>query len=45
MVSAFAEGKVESTKCALNLSAGRHAASNAKAAVRVSEPKGKKRAR
>jgi len=42
MISAFADGKMENSMCALILSAGPHTASNAKAAVRVSEPKGEK---
>lgn len=39
-ISAFAGGEMKSSKCALNLSAGPHAASNAQAALRVSEPQG-----
>lgn len=41
-VSTFAEGEVKSSKYALNPSAGPHAASNAQAALRVSEPEGQK---
>lgn len=45
VISVFVDGKLESSKCALNLSAGLYAASNAKAAVKVSQPMGKKTAR
>lgn len=45
VISVFADGKLESSKCALNFSAGLCAASNAKAAVKVSQLMGKKTAR
>lgn len=36
----FPEGEMKSSKCALNSSTGPPAASNAQAALRVSEPEG-----